>query len=63
MMPPAGVFITVRVMRFAERMTPTSSGEMPRTAPSVGSVGNATPPPSPPMNTPAMRLPTMVGTW
>ncbi|WP_231751599.1 hypothetical protein [Halogeometricum sp. CBA1124] len=38
-------------------MRPTRNGEMPRMGPSVGSVGKATPAPTPPKNTPAMRLP------
>jgi hypothetical protein len=62
MICPAGVFINKRVNRFAERISPTTNGEILNTVPNVGSVGNATPPPTPPKKTPAIRLPIIVGT-
>ena len=57
MICPASVFTTSRTIRLVERISPTSSAEMPSTSPNAGKVGKATPPPTPPKNTPATSAP------
>jgi len=44
---PAGVFNTTRVARLIERVNSTINGVIPKTDPSVGSMGKATPLPRP----------------
>jgi hypothetical protein len=57
---PAGAFARMRATRLALRMTPTTNGEMPMTAPRFGRMGKTTPPPNPTKKVLAMTAPTTV---